>query len=128
MSMSDQYTNKGDFRGTLVDDSLKKEYISSNYADNGPYQGDTTDEGGYGGDVFSRENQAPQQKGQFSRQDRPSAPPYQQQDKEDDDQDRYAGEGIIPPNQAAGAQAASSGVGAQSQFSQKALDGSNIGG
>lgn len=58
-----------------------------------------TDEGGYGGDPFSRENQAPQQKGQFS-QDRSAdrSAPYQQQDstKEEDDQDRYAGEGIIP--------------------------------
>ncbi|KAG8890362.1 hypothetical protein FRB98_008936 [Tulasnella sp. 332] len=130
--MSDQYTSQsksGDFKASLVDNSFKREHMGTDYAENGASIGDTTDEGGYGGDPFSRENQAPQQKGQFGQnRSLDNSAPYQQQDgKEEDDQDRYAGEGIIPPNQATGAQAASSGVGVRSQFTQIPQDGSNIG-
>ncbi|KAG8864575.1 hypothetical protein FRB96_005079 [Tulasnella sp. 330] len=156
--MSDQYTSQsksGDFKASLVDNSFKREHMGTDYAENGASIGDTTDEGGYGGDPFSRENQAPQQKGQFGQnRSLDNSAPYQQQDgKEEDDQDRYAGEGIIPrklaisvliaqhlryladralrsphpANQATGAQAASSGVGVRSQFTQIPQDGSNIG-
>lgn len=92
--------------------------MKTQYSDNQPYEGDSeysgrfqgiwtkldfhrsaTSEGGYGGDPFSRANQSPQQKGQFSfdRSDDRSAP-AQQQDKsdQDDDMDKHAGEGIIP--------------------------------
>jgi len=123
--MSDEYTsntNQKDFKGSLVDNSFKKEHTKTEYEGNAPYDGDTTSEGGYGGDPFSREMQSPQEKGQFSWSDRSA--PKQQQPPENDDLDRHAGEGIIPPNEAAGAQATSGGTGAQAKAHH---DGSEIG-
>jgi len=123
-------SRQGDFPGTLVDDSMKKEHTRTEDSWNQPYDGDTTSEGGYGGDPFSRQAQSPKQTGQFSfdRSSNRSAP-EQQEDKENDDMDKHAGEGIIPPNEAAAAQAASSGTSAQARYNERAtMDGSNIGG
>ncbi|KIJ50866.1 hypothetical protein M422DRAFT_244814 [Sphaerobolus stellatus SS14] len=49
--MSDEYHDSGNYKGSLVQESIKDSVT------NQPPPGDTTSEGGYGGDVFSRQSQ-----------------------------------------------------------------------
>ncbi|KAG8956278.1 hypothetical protein FRC04_004358 [Tulasnella sp. 424] len=69
--MSDQYTSNAPnqaYPGSLVDNSMKPENAAGQ-PENYPPPGDTTAEGGYGGDPFSRKNQAPGVKSHFKSPD-----------------------------------------------------------
>ncbi|KAG9051378.1 hypothetical protein FS837_008473 [Tulasnella sp. UAMH 9824] len=69
--MSDQYTSNAPnqaYPGSLVDNSMKPENAAGQ-PENYPPPGDTTSSGGYGGDPFSRKNQAPGVKSHFHSSD-----------------------------------------------------------
>jgi len=137
-NMSDQYTSnndKGDFSGSLVDNTMTRKDMATEYPPDQPNPYDSTSEGGYGGDgdAFGRRHQSPADQGQFG-----SSPPAKQRPGafpsgvvDDRDFEDHAGEGIVPPNQAAAAQATSSGTGAEAKYANRRYaddSGDNIGG
>ncbi|KAG8936805.1 hypothetical protein FRC03_001033 [Tulasnella sp. 419] len=136
--MGSQYTrnqHEGEFKGSLVDDTFSKRDMGSEYARNCPAEGDTTGEGGYGGtgDPFTRQNQAHYDRGIFGKNEKTLAE-QTPRDSPVDDGERYAGEGIVPPTEAAATQGTSSGTGDQARRANQQYrvandyDGSNIGG